>query len=102
MLPALNLKANPTRRSVAPEEREACAQLVIEGRRSAAEVARELGLAESIVKDWVDTSLRNHARDEPPLDLRARVRELERQLREVQVENEFLKRAAEMMLREQR
>jgi transposase-like protein len=34
--------------------------------------------------------------DEPPLDLdeRARLREAERQLREVKMENEFLKRAA--------
>jgi transposase len=39
---------------------------------------------------------RDHAADEPALDVseRARLRELERQLREVKMENEFLKKAA--------
>lgn len=37
-----------------------------------------------------------HADDEPPLTLpeRARLREAERQLRELRLENEFLKKAA--------
>ncbi len=39
---------------------------------------------------------RDHADDEPPLNVseRARLREAERQLREVKMENEFLKKAA--------
>jgi transposase len=37
-----------------------------------------------------------HADDEPPLDVseRARPRELERAMREIRMENEFLKKAA--------
>ncbi|MGH3516203.1 MAG: hypothetical protein ACRDQ7_02040 [Haloechinothrix sp.] len=39
---------------------------------------------------------REHAGEEPPLDVhgRARLRELEREMREVRMENEFLKKAA--------
>ena len=39
---------------------------------------------------------RDHAGEEPPLEVsdRARLREVERQLREVWIENEFLKEAA--------
>ena len=44
------------------------------------------------MKAWRDT----HADDEPPLSVpeRIRLREAERELREVKLENEFLKKAA--------
>jgi transposase len=44
----------------------------------------------------VATYRREHAGDEPPLNMsdRARLREVERQLREVKMENKFLKKAA--------
>jgi transposase len=43
--------------------------------------------------NWVNSYRREHAGDEPPLDIseRARLREVERQLREVKLENQFLK-----------
>ena len=45
-----------------------------------------------------------HAGDEPPLELseRARLRELERQNRELEMENAFLKKAAAYFAREPR
>jgi transposase len=45
-----------------------------------------------------------HAADEPPLELseRARLRELERRCRELEIENAFLKKASAYFAREQR
>jgi transposase-like protein len=70
--------------------------LVIDSSRPIAQVARELGLNEGTLGNWVNTYRQEHAGDEPPLDVseRARLREAERQLRDVKMENEFLKKAA--------
>jgi transposase len=70
--------------------------MVIETSRPIAQVARDLGLNEGTLGNWVNTYRREHVGDEPPLDLdeRARLREAERQLRELKMENEFLKKAA--------
>ena len=69
---------------------------MIDSSRPIAQVARELGLNEGTLGNWVNTYRREHAGDEPPLDVseRARLREAERQLRDVKMENEFLKKAA--------
>ena len=79
-----------------PEFREEVAKLVVEGNRSIAEVAREYGLGETTVGNWVKKYRPEHAEDEPPLELseRARLRELERENRELAMENAFLKKAA--------
>jgi transposase len=47
---------------------------------------------------------REHAGEEPPLTVseRARLRELEREARELKMENEFLKRAAAYFARDHR
>jgi transposase-like protein len=52
----------------------------------------------------VATYRREHAGEEPPLALteRARLRELERETRELKVENEFLKKAAAYFARDHR
>jgi transposase-like protein len=70
--------------------------MVIETSRPIAQVARDLGINEGTLGNWVNTYRREHVGDEPPLDLneRARLREAERQLRELKMENEFLKKAA--------
>lgn len=84
------------RKKYSPEYREEAVKLVIDSSRPIAEVARELGLVEGTLGNWVNTYRREHAGDEPPLDVseRARLREAERQLRDVKMENEFLKKAA--------
>ncbi len=85
-----------SRRKYSPEYREEAVKLVLETSRPIAEVARELGLVEGTLGNWVNAYRLEHAGDEPPLDIseRARLREAERQLREVKMENEFLKKAA--------
>jgi len=61
-----------------------------------ASVARELGIGEGTLGNWVSVYRRDHAGEEPGLNVsdQARLRELERKYREVKLENEFLKKAA--------
>jgi transposase-like protein len=87
-----------------PEFREEIAKLVVDGQRSIAQVAREYGLSDTTVGNWVRKYREEHAEDEPPLQLseRARLRELERENRELAMENAFLKKAAAYFAKEQR
>ena len=78
------------------EYREEAVKMVVETSRPIAHVARENGINEGTLSNWVNKYRREHAGDEPELELgeRARLREAERELREVKMENEFLKKAA--------
>jgi transposase len=80
-------------RKFSPEFREEAARMVVEISRAIADVARELGISETSLANWVRAYREKHAEDEPPLQLseRARLRELERQNRELEMENTFLK-----------
>ena len=71
-------------------------QSVIETSRPIAQVANELGLNKGTLGNWVSVYKRDHAGGEPPLTVneRARLRELERETRELQMELAFLKNAA--------
>ena len=91
-------------RNFSPEFREEAARMVIETSRAIAEVARELGISETSLGNWVRAYREKHAEDEPPLQLpeRARLRELERVNRELEMENSFLKKAAAYFAREHR
>jgi transposase len=91
-------------RKFSPEFREEAARMVIETSRPIADVARELGINETSLGNWVRAYREKHAGDEPPLQLseRARLRELERRNRELEMENTFLKKAAAYFAREPR
>jgi transposase len=54
--------------------------------------AREIGVNEQTLRNWVNDYRKNHAGDEPPLTIseRARLRELEKEVRELRLEKEFL------------
>ena len=58
--------------------------MVIETSRPIARVAKELGINEGTLGNWVNAYRREHAGEEPPLTVneRARLRELERETRE--------------------
>jgi len=75
---------------------------VIDSSRPIAVVARELGVIEQTLGNWVKAWRVEHAEDEPALSVheRIRLREAERELREVKLENEFLKRAAAYFAKE--
>ena len=79
-------------RKFTPEFREEAARMVVETSRPIADVARELRINETSLGNWVRAYREKHAGDEPPLQLseRARLRELERENRELRMKNDFL------------
>jgi transposase len=92
------------RRNFSPEFKEEAVNLVIETSRPVAQVAKELGVHEATLGNWVNAYRREHATDELPLTVseRARLRELEREARELRMENEFLKKAAAYFAKDHR
>ena len=90
-------------RNYSPEFREEAARMVVETSRAIAEVARELGISETSLGNWVRAYRKKHAEDEPlQLSERARLRELERENRELRMKNEFLSKAAAYFAAEHR
>ena len=92
------------KKSFSPEFKDEAVKMVIETSRPVAIVAKELGINESTLGNWVSIYRREHAGDEPPLTVseRARLREAERENRELKMENEFLKKAAAYFARDHR
>lgn len=89
-------------RKFTPEYRLEAVKLVLESSRPIAEVARELGVNEGTLGNWVNTYRREHpASEELNLPERARLRELERENRELRLQADFLKKAAAFFAREQ-
>jgi transposase len=91
-------------KTFSPEFREEAARMVVETSRAIADVARELGVSETSLGNWVRAYREKHAEDEPPLRLseRARLRELERENRELRIKAEFLSKAAAYFAAEHR
>lgn len=81
-------------RKFSPEFRDDAVRLVIENSRPIAQVARELGVNEGTLGNWVNQHREKHAGDEPPLTPAERIQlaEAQRELRELRMENEFLKK----------
>jgi len=91
-------------KTYSPEFREEAAKMVVESSRAIASVARELGINETSLGNWVRVYREKHAADEPPLQLseRARLRELERENRELRMKADFLSKAAAYFAAEHR
>jgi len=84
------------KRNFSPEYREEAVKMVIETSRPIAQVAKELGVNEGTLGNWVNAYKREHAGEEPPLTVseRARLREQERELRELRQKVAFLEKVA--------
>jgi transposase len=91
-------------KSFSPEFKDEAVKMVIETSRPIARVAKELGINEGTLGNWVSAYRRDHAGEEPPLTVsdRARLRELERENREQKMQIEFLKKAAAYFASEHR
>ena len=78
--------------------------MVIESSRAIAEVAREIQVNEGTLGNWVNKYRIEHADEEPPLSMsdRARLREPERENRELKMKTEFLGKAAAFFAQEYR
>jgi transposase-like protein len=76
-------------------------QMVIETGKPIAEVARDLGIHDGTLGNWVNTWRRAHPDPDEPLTPveHARVTELEDEIRRLRMENEFLKEAAAFFAR---
>jgi transposase-like protein len=89
------------RRKFSPQFRAEAVQLVIETGKPVAEVARDLGVNDGTLGNWVKAW--RDANPEPVAELspveRAHVKELEDENRRLRLENEFLKKAAAFFAR---
>lgn len=92
------------RRKFTPEFRDEAVKMVIESSRPIAEVAREIHINEGSLGNWVNKYRAEHVDDEPPLTIseRARLRELEKEVRELRMKAEFLGKAAAFFAQEYR
>jgi transposase-like protein len=89
-------------RKFTPEYRDEAVKMVLESERPIAVVARELGINEGTLGNWIAKYRREHpVSEELNLSERARLRELERENRELRMEREFLKKAAAFFAKEQ-
>lgn len=71
-------------------------ELVVSSGRPIAEIARDLGINEGTLGNWVHTAKKSGKLKEKPLDIdeRARLKELEEENRRLKMERDFLKKAA--------
>ena len=78
------------RRLFTPEYKDQIARMVVEESRPIPSTAREIGVNEQTLRNWVNVYRQAHAGEEPPLTIseRARLRELEKENRELKLERE--------------
>src|SRR5690349_7680974 len=81
------------RRKFSPQFRAEAVQMVIETGKPIAEVARDLGIHDGTLGNWVNAWRREHPEPDQALSPveRACVNELEEENRRLRMENEFLK-----------
>ena len=84
------------RKKYTPEFKAQAVELVIGSGKSVAEIARDLGIHEATLGNWVNLAKKNGTIVENPVtaDERARLRELEDEVRKLRMERDFLKKAA--------
>ncbi len=96
------------RRKFSPQFKAEAVQMVVGAGRPIAHVARELGVVEQTLGNWVKAW--RDANFEPDCDAEssglspieaARMKELEEEVRRLRMENEFLKKAAAFFARTQ-
>ena len=94
------------RSSFTSEFKDEMVKLYLERRatKSLAEVARENGVGAETLRNWVKVYEKAQPVEEEPLAIseRARLRELEREVREMKLEKEFLGEATAFFAREYR
>lgn len=92
------------KKNFSPEFRAEAVKLVIETSRPIAVVAREIGVNEGTLANWTNAYRRAHPVEDQPLTVseRARLRELEKEVRELRMKSEFLGKAAAFFAQEYR
>lgn len=89
------------RRRFSAQYKAEAVQMVVETGRPVAEVARDLGIHDGTLGNWVNAWRQANPEPDKPLSSvdRARVAELEDEVRRLRLENEFLKKAAAFFAR---
>ena len=84
-----------------PEFRRRAVELARERAKPISEIARDLGISDSCLRNWMaKADIEDGRRDGPTKDDRAELVELRRKLRVAEMENEILRRAAAYFARE--
>jgi transposase len=90
-------------RQFSPELRETAAREVVEKSRPVADVARDCGVTDQTIRNWVKQFQRTHSADVGlSLPDRARLKELERRVKELEEENRFLGKSVAFFARKHR
>lgn len=78
------------------EYKDEAVEMVVGSGRPIAEIARDLGINEGTLGNWVMAAKKSGKLKEKPLDVneRARLKELEEENRRLKMERDFLKKAA--------
>ena len=90
------------RKKYTQEYKDEAVELVVSSGRPIAEIARNLGINEGTLANWVNTAKKSGKLKEKPLDTdeRARLKELEDENRRLRMERDFLKKAAAWFAKE--
>jgi transposase-like protein len=92
------------RQNFTPEFKAEAVKLVLDSGRPVAQIAREINVHEGTLGNWVNAHRAAHPVEEAPLTVseRARLHELEREVRELRMKAEFLGKAAAFFAQEYR
>lgn len=84
------------RKKYTQEYKDEAVELAVSSGRPIAEIARDLGINEGTLGNWVQTAKKSGKLKGKPLDAdeRARFKELEEENRRLKMERDFLKKAA--------
>jgi len=90
------------RKKYTQEYKDEAVELVISSGRPVAEIARDLGIYEGTLGNWVHAAKKAGRLKDKPLDSdeRAELRELREENRRLKMEREFLKKAAAWFAKE--
>jgi transposase len=90
------------RRKYTQEYKDEAVELTVSSGRPIAEIARDLGIHEATLGNWVNTAKKSGKLKDKPLDTgeRARLKELEEENRRLRMERDFLKKAAAWFAKE--
>jgi transposase len=91
-----------TRRKFTPEFKGEAVELLISSGKSIAEIARDLGISDGTLGNWMKAAKKRGDFKEKPLEIdeRARLKELEEENRRLKMEREILKKAAAWFAKE--
>jgi transposase len=96
-------KQRRKRRSFTPEYKAEAVRQVLEEGKTVAQVARELGLTETALRTWVERAKADRGQGKPGALTSAEREELARlrkEVRQLQMERDFLKKAAAFFAKE--